>query len=163
MPMILQGSPSSPLPPLPPETRIAIVRSSYYPELLSSMEETARTTLQEGGIAAENMRTVRSPGSFEIPLVCKTIAASGEADGILALGVIVQGETHHAAEIARACTDGLLHVQLTYGIPIAHGVLYVDTLQHAKDRCLGRGNKGMETARSLLQMMGILRTITTSQ
>jgi 6,7-dimethyl-8-ribityllumazine synthase len=160
--VMTQASLSSPLAPVPPDTRIAIVRSSYYPDLLSSMEETARSTLQEGGVRLENIQSIRAPGAFEIPLLCKTLAATGSVHGFLALGVIVQGETHHAGEIARACTDGLIQVQLEYGLPISHGVLFVDTLQHAKDRCLGRGNKGIEVARSLLQMLSVIQTVTTS-
>ena len=154
---MLQVVPTTPLQSLSPETRVAIVKSSYYPELLFSMEEAAISTLREGGIVPENIRIIRVPGSFEIPLVCKTLAESREVDGVLALGVIVQGETHHAAEIARAATDGLMQVQLTHGIPVGHGVLYVDTLHQAKDRCLGRSNKGMEVARSLLHMMSLLK------
>lgn len=157
--MILQGTSSAPLPPLSPDTKIAIVRSSYYPELLSSMEETAKAVFQEGGISAENIRVIRAPGALEIPLLCKTLAATKAVQGILALGVIVQGETHHAAEVARACTDGILQVQLEFLLPIAHGVLYVDTLQHAKDRCLSRSNKGGEAARALLHLMGTMSHI----
>lgn len=150
---------------LPPGIRVALVKSSYYPELLSSMEEAAMTTLQEGGVSAENVEIIRVPGSFEIPLICKELAEKGGVDGVLALGVIVQGETHHASEIARATTDGLMQVQLLTGMPIGHGVLYVDTLHQAKDRCLGRGNKGGEVARSLLSMMSLLgkKKSTTSQ
>lgn len=146
----------------PPGSRVVIIRSSYYPELVSSMEESAKATLREGGIQSEHISSVRSPGAFEIPLLCKTIADAGRVDGIIALGVIVQGETHHAGEVARACTDGILEVQLSTGVPIAHAVLYVTTLQQAKDRCLGRGNKGVEAARSLLQMTAIIGSYTRS-
>ena len=157
-----QESIHSPLPAALPNTKVVIVRSSYYPELISSMEEAARLTLQEGGVSLENVSTVRSPGSFEIPLLCKTLADAGEINGLIALGVIVQGETHHAGEVARACTDGILAVELRYGLPIAHAVLYVTNLQQAKDRCLGRGNKGVEAARSLLQMMATIGSYTRS-
>ncbi len=157
-----QEVPSSLSPFPPPGSKVVIVRSSYYPELVSSMEDAARLTLREAGMLPENIVTVRSPGSFEIPLLCKVIAEGGGIAGMLALGIIVQGETHHAGEVARACTDGLLQVQLMHRLPIAHAVLYVTTLQQAKDRCLGRGNKGVETARSLLHMMSIIGSYTRS-
>lgn len=123
--------------------------------------------LQEAGIPASAVHTTIVPGSFEIPLACKKLIEDGitlrhaqgdsRVAGIMALGVIIQGETFHAQEIARACTDAIMHLQLTHGVPIAHGVLYCKTMQQAQERCLGKHNKGEEAARTLLHMLTLLQ------
>jgi 6,7-dimethyl-8-ribityllumazine synthase len=148
-----QPSSPSPLRPIDPASRIAIVRSSYYGELVSAMEDAARSILLEAGLRAESLRTVTVPGSFEIPLACKILAEGRKVDGILALGIVIEGETHHAAEIMRACTDGLREVQLQFSLPIAHEVLFVKNTAQAHSRT----GKGAEAARSLLEMMLLLR------
>jgi 6,7-dimethyl-8-ribityllumazine synthase len=136
---------------------IAIVRSSYYDNLVSSMEKSAKDVLLESGIPEENIIVVKVPGSFEISLVCQKIAKEGKVDGIIALGIIINGQTHHAEEIARACTDGLMQTQLATGIPIAHEVLYVDSKKHAEDRSIGEKNRGGEAGRTLLKMISIIQ------
>ena len=134
-------------------SKVAIVRSSYYEDLVSSLEAGAKKVLHEGGISEEDIEVTQVPGAFEIPLACKRLLELREVEGIIALGVIIQGETHHAGEIARACTDGLMHLQLKYGIPIVHEVLFVEERRHAEVRCMGEHNKGREAARTLLEML----------
>ena len=118
------------------------------------MEQAARRILLAAGASAELLRIIHVPGAFEIPLTCKCLAEEG-VDGMLALGLVVQGETHHAAEIARACTDGIMQVQLASSVPIVHEVLFVDSLTQARARCLGAGNKGREAAHTLLRMLAL--------
>lgn len=141
----------------PASLRIAIVRSSFYQELLDALEQGARAALSGAGIADAMITTHTVPGSFEIPLACKFLAEKKGAHGIIALGMIVEGETHHAAEIARACTDGLMQVQLATGTPIAHGVLFVKSLAQAETRCRGDRNRGTEAAAALLAMLTFLK------
>jgi 6,7-dimethyl-8-ribityllumazine synthase len=152
---MLQNSSSQDLPLLNPLPRIAIVRSSYYDELVTSMQDAAEGILLEAHIKDIEMITV--PGAFEIPLTCKKLAEGKEVDGIIAIGIIVQGETHHAGEIARACTDGLMQVQVETNVPIAHEVLFVDAIKQAEERCQGESNKGAEAAKTLLNMISILQ------
>jgi len=134
---------------LEPLPRIAIVRSAYYPELLEQMEQSAMHALEEAGIS--DIQTITVPGAFEIPLAAQKIAP--KVDGIIALGIIVQGETFHAEEIARGCTDGLMRVQIAERTPIAHEVLYVQTMEQAEERV----QKGAEAAATLLRMMKTLK------
>lgn len=137
----------------PPGTRIAIVRSSYYDELIQEMEAAARHILSQARV--ETIVSVIVPGAFEIPLACKKVIKEKKVTGVIALGVIVQGETHHAAEIARACTDGIMQVQLESSIPIIHEVLFVDSLEQARERVTGETNKGAEAATTLLRMISL--------
>lgn len=136
---------------MPKPLQIAIVRSSHYDEIVTEMEREARNALREAGF--ESIVTVTVPGAFEIPLACKRMIEGGNIRGIVALGAIVRGETHHAAEIARACTDGMMQMQLQTGIPIAHGVLFVDDLRQAKKRARGEGSRGREAALALLKVI----------
>jgi 6,7-dimethyl-8-ribityllumazine synthase len=140
----------------PEACRVAIVRSSYYPELLDSMEEGARRKFRDAGIPDAHIETQIVPGSFEIPLACASIIEKKKVHGIVALGVIIEGETHHAAEIARACTDGLMQVQLNKNIPIAHGVLFVKSLEQAMERAREDHNRGTEAVEALLGMLAVL-------
>lgn len=150
----MQTSSSQWTPPsLPKGTRIAIVRSSWHENLTQSMEESAKRVLADAGV--KNILTFTVPGAFEIPLVCKNIIREKRVAGIVALGVIIQGETHHAAEIARACTDGIMHVMLQTGVPIAHGVLFTDSMKQAEDRTMGTPNKGSDVATTLLRMVAL--------
>ena len=120
------------------------------------MTEAAKQVLFGAGITTERIRILHVPGAFELPLACQHLAEKDSVDGIIAFGVIVQGETHHAAEIARGCTDGIMQVQLARSVPIVHAVLFVDSLAQARARCLGKANKGGEAARTLIQMLALL-------
>jgi 6,7-dimethyl-8-ribityllumazine synthase len=133
--------------------QVAIIRSAFYDDLVTQMQQEAITALTEGGVPASDIQTITVPGSFEIPLACKKIFTESKPDGIIALGIIIQGETHHAAEIARACTDGLMQVQLTYQKPIVHAVLFVDSLEQATARAVGKRSKGREAGKVLLQVL----------
>lgn len=128
---------------------ITIVRSSYYEALLTKMEQSAKSELMSCGIPKDNIKTITVPGAFEIPLACKKTIESEKIDGIIAIGIIIQGETHHAVEVARACTDGLMQVQIETGVPITHEVLYVDSREQAEARMA----RGAEAAQTLLKIL----------
>ena len=115
------------------------------------MEEGARRVLKEAGV--KDIVTIAVPGAFEIPLACQRVIEEEKVHGVIALGVIIQGETHHGEEIARACTDGLMQVMLETSVPIVHGVLFTDSLKLAEERALGTVNKGSEVATALLHMI----------
>ena len=103
--------------------------------------------------------TIRVPGSFEIPLAVKRAALSKKYDGVVALGCVLRGETPHFEYISSAVSNGLEQVALETGIPIGFGVLTVNTVQQAMDRCGESGNKGFEAAVTALEMINVLRQI----
>ena len=145
--------PAQPLPTIDPSKKIAVVRSGYYDDLVTEAENAARETLIDAGVPEGNIKTVIVTGAFEIPLACKKAIEDHHADGIIALGVIIEGDTHHAEEISRSCTDGIMQIQLEKNVPIAHAVLYADELKHAEERYTGKNNKGKEAAICLLRTM----------
>jgi 6,7-dimethyl-8-ribityllumazine synthase len=119
--------------------------------------EGALDTLRRHGVSDKQITIVRAPGAFEIPLVCKKVAQKGEADAIIALGAVIRGGTPHFEYVAGECTKGLAMVTMEFAIPVAFGVLTVDTIEQAVERAGTKaGNKGEEAALSALEMVSLL-------
>ena len=115
----------------------------------------ARKTLEAAGIPAHNISVHRAAGSFEVPLIGQELADTGSVDALIGLGIIVEGETHHAALLAEQATRGMMDVQLEYGIPFAFEILYVDDIAQAQERV----NKGEEAAYAVLHSLAELKRI----
>jgi 6,7-dimethyl-8-ribityllumazine synthase len=97
------------------------------------------------------------PGAFEIPVVVREIALKKNAQAILALGVILQGKTSHAQNLARSVTDALQQIALEHGVPVINAVLSLETEQQARERCLEKEiNRGTEAARAAVTVGEVL-------
>lgn len=126
----------------------AIVASEYNNTYVQPLVDSARSEINELEPGA-NVHLVRVPGAFEIPLAVKLVARQGKFDAILALGVVLQGETAHAELIARSVTTALMTLALELRIPVIHEVLLLKNEEQARARCLGKElNRGMEAARA---------------
>jgi len=138
----------------------ALVASQYNSEFVNGLVEHARREL-EAISPGFNILTHEVPGAFEIPLVVQEVAARGGIDAIIALGVIIEGETLHAALIAKAVTNALMQISLAQRLPIIHEVLLLKNEAQAKARCLedeiNRGTEAARTAASMVQTLGNLR------
>jgi len=120
----------------------------------------ALDALRRHGVADKQITIVRVPGAFEIPLVCRKVAASGKADAIIALGAVIRGGTPHFEYVAGECTKGIAQVSMEFGLPIAFGVLTVDSIEQAVERAGTKaGNKGEEAALSALEMVSLLENL----
>ena len=107
-----------------------------------------------------DMTLVRVPGAFEMPLALERMAAKGDYDAIIAIGAVIRGGTPHFEYVAGECVKGIAQVSLKYGIPIAFGVLTVDSIEQAIERAGTKaGNKGAEAAMSAIEMVNLLRQI----
>ena len=135
--------------------RFAIVASEYNSVIMDRLIEGATRALKD----QKQVRVIRVPGSFEIPLVAKRVALSKKYDAVVALGCVVRGETPHFEYISRSVSEGLQQVALETGIPVGFGILTVDTVQQAMDRSGESGNKGSEAAMTALAMIDVLREI----
>jgi len=134
--------------------RISIVASTFNEFLVDSMIESSIETLKEHGYDEASIDINRVPGAFEIPLMAKKIALSGDYKAIVALGVIVRGATPHFDFIAAETTSGLMKVGLDNMIPIGFGILTCDTMEQAIERSgTGAGNKGHEAALAAVEMI----------
>ena len=135
--------------------RVTIVAGLWHETIADGLLAGARRVLAEAGAEVDEIAV---PGSFELPLVAKA-ALDGGADAVVALGVIVRGETPHFDFVAAAATDGLTRVALDTGKPVGFGVLTVDTEQQGLDRAGLPGSKEDVGGRAAEAAIAVARTL----
>ena len=139
------------------DIRIAIVSSSFRPEVTTHLEKNCLATLQEKGVPKQQIKIVRVPGAFEIPLAAKKLAMSGDYDAIIVFGALYKGKTYHFEQIANECSRGCMEVSLQYEIPVIFEVLAVYDPKDAIERAVGKKeNKGISAALTALSMIKLL-------
>jgi 6,7-dimethyl-8-ribityllumazine synthase len=137
----------------------AIVAAQYHPELVGGLIENTRRELMAIS-AGFHIELYEVPGAFEVPLAVSEVAARGGFDAIIALGVIIEGQTAHAGLIAQTITASLQQISLAAHVPVIHEVLLVKNEEQARARCLGEEiNRGTEAARAAVRMAEVLGTI----
>ena len=128
--------------------RFALVVSVFNREYTDALLSSAQAALK-----GHELKVMRVPGAFEIPLQVQRFARTKRYDAVLALGVIWQGKTLHAEEILRAVTDALMRISLETDVPVIHEVLAVSTEAEARARCMGvKLNRGHEAAQAALAL-----------
>jgi len=142
------------------EAKISIVVGRFNSFVVESLLAGALDTLIRQGIKEEDITVIHVPGAFEIPLMVKHVANKKSPDAIIALGAVIRGGTPHFEYVAGECTKGLGQVALDSGIPVAFGVLTVDSIEQAIERSGTKaGNKGSEAAMSVLEMVSVLKKL----
>ena len=127
--------------------RFAIVAARFYRELTDDLIDGAQRALRDCGVEACDIYRYDVPGCFELPLACRNLIDTERFDGIVALGVVIRGDTPHFDFVAGECARGIMDVQLATGIPIGFGVLTTENLVQAQERAdPQRGDKGYEAA-----------------
>jgi 6,7-dimethyl-8-ribityllumazine synthase len=140
--------------------RFALVVSRFNSFITDRLMAGAVDALEAAGSQAENILTVHVPGSFEIPLVAKKLAAAGQADAVIAIGCILRGETAHFDYVASEVARGVQLAQLDTGIPVIFCVLTCDTLEQAIDRAgLKSGNKGYDAGIAAIEMANLSKQL----
>ena len=139
-----------------PSRTFAIVASQFNAYYVDGLIDHARQELH--ALAPRAAVTLhRVPGAFEIPIVVRELASKKNVEAIIALGVILQGETSHAENLARSVTDALQRIALDHGVPVIHAVLSFANEDQAHERCLGSDiNRGTEAARTALEIANTL-------
>jgi 6,7-dimethyl-8-ribityllumazine synthase len=139
----------------------AIVASRYNARYVNAMLAAARTELRRAHVS--DIQIIRVPGAFEIPIAAKRLARAAHDESgsslsaIICLGVILRGETVHAAHIGEAVSRALMEIQLAHEIPVIHEVLLLENKAQARVRCLGqKHNRGTEAAQAALAMAGVM-------
>ncbi|WP_423185814.1 6,7-dimethyl-8-ribityllumazine synthase [Alishewanella sp. d11] len=141
--------------------KIAIVVARFNSFIVESLLSGAIDTLQRvGNIAEQDITVVRIPGAFELPLAVQRVAASKKYDAIVALGAVIRGGTPHFEYVSGECVKGIAQVSMQYDLPVAFGVLTVDSIEQAIERAGTKaGNKGGEAAMSALEMINVLEQL----
>ncbi|HZZ20798.1 MAG TPA: 6,7-dimethyl-8-ribityllumazine synthase [Opitutaceae bacterium] len=141
--------------------RFAIAAAQFNGELVGALLERVQARLASCGVKERNVRVVRVPGSNELPVAAQLLADAGRLDAVIALGVIVRGDTIHYELIATAATNGLMDVALESRIPVINGVVVAENESQARARCNGRIDRGAEFADAALAMAALRKTLTT--
>jgi 6,7-dimethyl-8-ribityllumazine synthase len=131
---------------------VTVITTSWHPEITDALLAGAERSLQAAG--NDVYTVIRVPGAFELPLAAKWAAEEG-ADAIIALGVVIQGETPHFEYVCDAATTGLNRVQLDFGVRVGFGLLTVDNAQQALDRAglpTSKEDKGAEAVEAAILM-----------
>jgi 6,7-dimethyl-8-ribityllumazine synthase len=144
-----------------PETiKIAIVQSTYHNELNSNMTRYCKEVFLQNSIPEANVAIHYAPGSWELPLLVKKLAATGKYDAIVAFSILVKGDTYHFDMIANEVSRALMNCALDYLIPIGFEVLAVNTLEQAELRAADNNfNKGIEAGNAILKTLKSLQAI----
>jgi 6,7-dimethyl-8-ribityllumazine synthase len=138
--------------------RFAIVVGRWNDTLTSKLESGARAALAEVGAADDAVETFHVPGAFELPLACLKAANTGDFDAVIALGVVIRGDTPHFDYVAGQAASGILQASMQSGVPVMFGVITADYLQQAVDRTGEKAdNKGYEAAMSAVEMVVMFR------
>lgn len=141
--------------------KIAVVVARFNSFIVESLLSGALDTLQRvGNIATEDITVIRIPGAFELPLAVQRVAASKKYDAIVALGAVIRGGTPHFEYVSGECVKGIAQVAMQFDLPVAFGVLTVDSIEQAIERAGTKaGNKGGEAAMSALEMINVLEQL----
>jgi len=143
--------------------RFAIVVSQFNSFITDRLLTGALDALDRTGAEREQIEVFHVPGSFEIPLAAKKLAASGRFDSIICIGCILRGETSHYDYVCSETARGIQLAQLDTGVPMAFCVLTCETLEQAIERAgLKGGNKGYEAGLAAVEMAGFVQKLSQS-
>lgn len=139
----------------------AIVWSEWNYEITHQLKEGAVQFLIQHGAKAENILINSVPGSFELTLGAQYFLEHTEADAVITIGCVIQGETRHFDFICNAIANGITQLNINYSVPVIFGVLTPNTTQQAIDRAGGKhGNKGEEAAATAIKMLALRDSFT---
>jgi len=140
--------------------RFAVVAARFNSRLVDLLRGGAVGCLQRHGAEPGDIEVVEVPGAFEIPIALDALAQSGHYDALVALAVVIRGETPHFDYVCNECSKGVSSVMQNHGVPVGFGVLTTDTSAQAEERCGGKvGNKGWEAALAAIEMADLLTQI----
>jgi 6,7-dimethyl-8-ribityllumazine synthase len=150
-PELIEGEPSA------RGRKVAIVAARFNDLIVASLLRGAEDRWRERDGEIRDLTVVRVPGAFELPVVVRKLASSGRYDAVVALGCVIRGETPHFEYVAGECARGLQLAGLETGVPVAFGVLTVESLEQALQRAsTSAGNKGGDAMDSALEMAAVM-------
>lgn len=140
------------------DLRVAILATRWNTELVSALVGGARRCLRDWHVARTQVEVMHVPGSMELPLAAEAVMGGGRFSAVIALGVVIRGDTLHFELVAGESVRGLREASQKHGVPLGCGVLAVENARQAADRSgPGNDNKGYEAAAAALEMVRLLR------
>jgi 6,7-dimethyl-8-ribityllumazine synthase len=137
-----------------------IVVSRFNSFICERLLEGAVDALVRHGASEADITVARIPGAFEIPLAAKTMVASRKFDAVICLGAVIRGSTPHFEYVSSEVSKGVASVSLDSGIPVAFGVLTVDSIEQAVERAGTKaGNKGFEAAVTAIETVNVIKAL----
>lgn len=136
-----------------PKAKVAIISSSWHPEICADLVAGAMRALEAAHV--KKIKTIYVPGSFEIPLAAQKAFEKGY-DAVVAVGLVLKGDTPHFDYVCQGVTQGVIDVQLKWSKPIGYGVLMCENREQAIDRCGRAGSKedkGFDSALAALRLL----------
>ena len=139
--------------------KIALVVSRFNSFLTEQLVKGAVDAFTRLGGSEKDLKLVRVPGAYELPLAAKKLASSG-VDAVVALGAVVRGATPHADLINETTARAFSEISLAAGVPVVDGVVSADNLEQAVERCgTKQGNKGFSAMFAAVEMADVLKRI----
>lgn len=139
------------------QLRIGIVQSRFNEPIVLGMLDACVVELQKHGVDPASIDHVSVPGALEIPIALQTMAHTQKYDALIAIGAVIRGDTYHFEVVSNESCRGVMDATLETGVPIANGILTVDTDEQALARI---HEKGADCARAAIEMAHTLRAIT---
>lgn len=142
--------------------RVGVIVAEFNDFITSRLQEGAVAGLEAHGVRDDDVTVVSVPGSFELPLVARKMAESGQYDSVICLGAVIRGETDHYSHVAGEAAKGIANASVSSGVPVIFGVLTTDTVEQAINRAGGKqGNNGYGAAVAAVRMANLVRAIDT--
>jgi 6,7-dimethyl-8-ribityllumazine synthase len=138
---------------------VGITAARFNAGLVDALLERVQAVLSAAGVKAKRITIVRVPGSHELPVATQWLAQGGKHDVVIALGVLIGGDTNHHEMVGQSVSHAFQQVALATRVPVINGVIVTDNLKQAQARCTGRINRGAEFARAALDMAALRRSI----
>jgi 6,7-dimethyl-8-ribityllumazine synthase len=138
---------------------VGIAAACFNAGLVDALLARVQAVLAAAGVKPKRITVLRVPGSHELPVATQWLAEGGKHDAVIALGVLIGGDTNHHEMVGQGVAHAFQQVALATRLPVINGVIVADNLKQAQARCTGRINRGAEFARAALAMAALKRTL----
>ncbi len=138
--------------------KFAIVASRFNDFIVKSLVSGAVDALVRHNVEEKDIEVFKTPGAFEIPLLCKKLAKTKKYDAVIALGAVIRGSTPHFDYVSAEVSKGVAKASYDTEVPVIFGVLTTDTIEQAIERAGTKaGNKGAEAAMGALELVNLIK------
>ncbi|MGX8715090.1 MAG: 6,7-dimethyl-8-ribityllumazine synthase [Lachnospiraceae bacterium] len=140
------------------DIRIGVVAARFNEFIVNKLVGGCEDGLVRHGVKSENIDLAWVPGAFEIPLIAKKMAESGQYDAVIALGAVIRGSTSHYDLVCAEASKGIAQTSLASGVPVMFGIVTTDNIEQAIERAGSKaGNKGYDCALGAIEMINLIR------